>query len=98
PRLLHTSPPRRSSDLGLSLVISITVIPAAARLILKKHSDGGGTVIDSGFLDSPDDANAKLGFFGRINFWFANFIYKLMTLPGGIDRKSTRLNSSHVKI
>ncbi len=71
-----------SCAVGLSLVISITVIPTAARKILRRHG-AGETKIDAGFVESPDDPNARLGFFGRINLWFADFIYQLMTLKGG---------------
>ncbi|QDT35361.1 efflux RND transporter permease subunit [Thalassoglobus polymorphus] len=63
-----------SCAVGLSLIVSVTVIPAASQRILKKISH-----------PSPKDAPKKpKGFFARIVDRFANLMNLLLTMPGNL--------------
>lgn len=70
-----------SCAVGLSLITSITVIPTAAKRILKKRTserDDGERSIPAGF-----DEESKTGSLNRLTRAWGNFIYWLITLRGG---------------
>ena len=88
-----------SCAVGLSLIVSITVIPTAARRILKEHKEGE-TFKDP--FQGNDQVNAEtngqagtwkhrlstgFGLFtlgAKINNLFANTIYRVQTMPGSL--------------
>src|SRR5690606_41753947 len=85
-RLLHSFPTRRSSDLRL-LGLGEEVVA------LVVDHDEGGEVLD---LDLPDRFHAELGVLEHLDVLDA--VQRQARGGAAEDRKSTRLNSSHVKI
>src|SRR5690606_41281088 len=94
PQNLPSFPTRRSSDLE-------------AKAILNKFLYASSSISEIEYFISKTPSNAsslKFHFFNESDFTtvrpngtFSIFLI-LMTLLGRLDRKSTRLNSSHVKI
>src|SRR5690606_41125389 len=84
PRDLHSFPTRRSSDLALAGDAPAPGDSAAMTGIVEKPS--------------PAQAPSNLSVVGRYVLPADIFPLLANTAPGAGDRKSTRLNSSHVKI
>src|SRR5690606_41158347 len=93
-RDLHSFPTRRSSDLGCKL----------SRIVLKNNQDD---VINTYSLVYSNQGGASRLFLDELKTYGQDgiaydshkFDYKTASnLPARLDRKSTRLNSSHVKI
>src|SRR5207249_10376241 len=94
-RALHSFPTRRSSDLAVMVIFGATgdlsgrkLLPALYNLAKQRSLPAGFAVVGAAMSDVTDDAFRKLA---------SDKIHQFSrTKP--IDRKSTRLNSSHVSI
>ena len=80
-----------SCAVGLSLIVSITVIPTAARRILKPHSDepvpdkaktNGHRVESAWKRHLKTGLGGAVGFGQKVTDLFAASIYRLQTMPG----------------
>src|SRR5690606_40463575 len=94
-RDLPSFPTRRSSDLGpvLILVVPIAVTVPAVRVDTGVHDHQG--VLQEGTPGGQQFIDRLHGGLGAHTF----IAVHIVTEPNnGLDRKSTRLNSSHVKI
>src|SRR5690606_41284246 len=85
-------PPRRSSDLAVLRFVLVT-LPLAAPGV------AAGAIL--GFAKALGEFGATITFVAAIpgeTLTLPSSIYGAVQTPGAEDRKSTRLNSSHVKI
>src|SRR5690606_39718917 len=90
PRALHSFPTRRSSDLG-------NIVAEIARLNLIRRNN---PALQTHLGFKPYNVwNDNILYFGKHTEDLSNFVLVAISLdPFHADRKSTRLNSSHVKI
>lgn len=71
-----------SCAVGLSLLVSITVIPTAARRILRPHGkDGSGSAGGKTVVAEERGGGERAGTFSNV---LAGFIHDLQTMPGNI--------------
>src|SRR5690606_42154331 len=94
---LHSFPTRRSSDLwlgGISNTISFKGITVSALIDIKK----GGDIYDMGTSLMRQNGITDESAVGREEGVIGIGVKNIGTEGEPIDRKSTRLNSSHVKI
>src|SRR5207249_10543884 len=97
-RALHSFPTRRSSDLH-SLSLRLEELRDVVRLAEPRRMPGGSTMLEVRLVigrpdDAPEDAREPGGE-GSGPFPFPPSRFPFSPPP---DRKSTRLNSSHVSI
>src|SRR5690606_40882965 len=93
-RLLDASPTRRSSDLGVAAAVTTARLGGSVVLIEPSQRLGGLT---TGGLGQTDIGNKRA--IGGISREFYERVRRHYDNPSAWkDRKSTRLNSSHVKI
>src|SRR5690606_39320918 len=85
-------PTRRSSDLG-PLRLPVTEAKNARYALCRSLSDCTSTTLDT----SPSQERSVV-FFASVITWRCRSASLMYGSPAARDRKSTRLNSSHVKI